>query len=120
VKTKPTYKDASGKMVYNKAEIDPSFTGGDDAMMQYLRDNINYPADAREKGIEGTVFIDFVVGDNGKVREVVVSDIVGDEDQSLKDEAARVVSSMPTWIPGRQRGEAVDTRFSIPITFQLF
>jgi len=119
-KTTPTYKDKSGKIVYNKAEVDPSFTGGNNEMKKYLRDNLNYPKQAEDDGIEGTVFVDFVVDDRGSVREVTASDVVGEDvDLMLKNEAVRVVASMPAWVPGTQRGKAVDTRFSIPITFQL-
>lgn len=119
-KASPTYKDASGKTVYHKAEIDPSFVGGNDAMRDYLHDNLKYPEQALAKGIEGTVFVDFIVDEKGAVREVVATDVVGDDiDQTLKDEAVRVVSSMPAWIAGKQHGKAVDTNFSIPISFQL-
>jgi TonB family protein len=119
-KTSPTYKDANGKVIYIMAEVDPSFNGGEKAMRKYLHDNLTYPETARDNGIEGTVFVDFVVEENGKVREVNATDVIGDEiEQSLKDEAVRVVSSMPAWIPGRQHGKAVDTKFSIPISFQL-
>jgi protein TonB len=119
-KANPTYKDASGKIVYNKAEIDPSFTGGEKEMKKYLRDNLKYPETARDKGIEGTVFVDFVVDEAGKVREVVVSDVLGaDVDQALKDESVRVVTAMPTWVAGQQHGKSVDASFSIPITFEL-
>lgn len=119
-KTTPTYKDKSGKIVYNKAEVDPSFTGGSNEMKKYLRDNLKYPKQAEDNGIEGTVFVDFVVDDRGNVREVTASDVVGEDvDLMLKNEAVRVVALMPAWVPGTQRGKAVDTQFSIPITFQL-
>lgn len=119
-KESATYKDASGKIVYNKAEVDPSYTGGDKAMMKYLRDNIKYPEKARDNGIEGTVFVNFIVDEKGKVREVVASDVVGDDiDQTLKDESVRVVTAMPVWVAGRQHGKNVDVNFSIPITFEL-
>ena len=93
-KKSPTYTDSKGRVVYNKAEVDPSFTGGKDAMGDYLRENLKYPEQAREQGIEGTVFVEFVIDEKGKVGEVVVADIVGDDDQSLKDESVRVVSMM--------------------------
>jgi TonB family protein len=119
-KLSPTYKDASGKIVYYKAEIDPAYDGGIEAMRQYLKDNIKYPEQARENGQEGTVFVDFVVDEKGRVREVVASEYIGDDvDVSFKDESVRVVSSMPAWKPGRQHGKAVDTSFSIPITFEI-
>lgn len=115
-----TYKDASGRTVYNKAEIDPAFTGGEKEMRKYLRENLKYPEAARDKGVEGTVFVEFVVDEKGNVREVVASDVVGEDvDQALKDESVRVVTAMPKWVAGRQRGKTVDASFSIPITFEL-
>lgn len=120
VKITPTYTDSEGKVIYNKAEVDPSFTGGEDAMMKYLNDNLNYPKDAEEKGVEGTVFVDFVVAADGTVREAVVTDAPGEEvDQSLRNEAIRVVTAMPKWVPGRQRGKPVDVKFSLPVTFLM-
>ncbi|MEJ7645665.1 MAG: energy transducer TonB [Chryseolinea sp.] len=118
-KASPTYKDAKGRVVYNKAEVDPSFTGGNSAMEDYLRENLKYPDTAREQGIEGTVFVEFVIDESGKVGEVVVADIVGADDQSLKDESVRVVSMMPKWIAGKQHGKNVAVNYSIPITFSV-
>ncbi len=119
-KNTPYYTDAQGNVVYNKAEVNPSFRGGDEAMMNYLKDNIVFPKEAEEKGSEGTVYVDFVIAANGTVREVSVTDAVGEDvDQSFRDEAVRVVTSMPKWTAGRQNGKPVDVNFSLPITFQL-
>ncbi len=115
-----TYRDKNGKLVYNKAEISPSYVGGDEAVAEYLNANLVYPKVAEDKGVEGTVFVDFVVGENGKISEVVAKDAAWEDvDQSLMDEAARVVSTMPNWVAGRQRGKPVSTKFSVPITFRL-
>lgn len=119
-KLTPTYKDALGNIVYIKAEIDPSYNGGEAAMSKYLRENLKYPDAARDKAQEGTVFVDFVVDAKGRVREVVASDVVGEDvDFLLKEEAVRVVASMPVWNAGLQQSKAVDVSFSIPITFEL-
>lgn len=119
-KLNPTFVDAKGKTVYNKAEVDPAFQGGKNAMMQYLNDSIQYPKDAQEEELEGTVFVDFIVTEAGDVREVAVTDAPGEEvDQRFRDEAIRVVTAMPKWIPGKQRGKPVAVRYSLPITFQL-
>lgn len=119
-KATPTFKDASGKIVYYKTEIEPSYSGGYAALNKYLRDNINYPEQARQDGQEATVFVEFVVDANGNIRDVVATEIVGDEgDDAFKKESVRVVSTMPGWNPGRQQGKAVDASFSIPITFQI-
>jgi TonB family protein len=115
-----TFKGEDGEVIYNKAEVDPSYIGGNEAMMKYLRDNIKFPKEAEEKGIEGTVFVDFVVGKNGVVRMVEISDATSEEaNQAFRTEAHRVVSSMPKWAAGRQHDKAVSVRFSIPITFQV-
>ena len=120
IKVSHTYTDKNGVLVYHKAEIDPSFDGGNKAMMNFLRDNLQFPESAKEKGIEGTVFVDFVIGKSGSVREVEVTNDTNEEvDQSFRDEAIRVVSSMPKWLPGRQQGKAVDVKFSVPITFEM-
>ena len=119
-RTSPTYKAPSGKVIYYKAEVDPSYNGGEKAMMDYLRDNLKYPQEAQDKEVEGTVFVDFVVDQNGNVTEVVASDVIGENaDMLLKEEAVRVVAAMPQWVAGTQRGAAVDTHFSVPITFEL-
>jgi TonB family protein len=119
-KATPTYKDASGKIVYYKAEVDPSYTGGMDELRKYLKDNLAYPEAAREKGYEGTVFVDFIVDEQGRIRGVVASDVIGEDvDISFKEESVRVVAAMPGWKAGRQNGKSVDASFSIPITFQL-
>jgi TonB family protein len=114
------YTDAKGTTVFYKTEVDPSFVGGNDAMMKYLEDNIVFPKDAEDKGLEGTVFVDFVISANGTVREAVVTDAPGEEvDQSFRNEAIRLVTSMPKWVPGSQNGKFVDVSFSLPVTFRL-
>jgi TonB family protein len=115
-----TYEDSKGKIVYNKAEVDPSFKGGEEALVKYLNEHIQYPAEAKKKGVEGTVYVDFVIAEDGSVREAVANDAPGENiDQALRDEAIRLVKSMPKWIPGKQRGKPVDVKFSLPISFQL-
>jgi TonB family protein len=119
-KSKPFYKDANGKMVYNKAEVDPIYPGGEMEMVKFLKDNIEYPRPALEKSAEGTVFVDFIIDQNGKVRNAVASETIGEDiDQALKDEALRVVNAMPVWEPGKNKNKPVDAYFSVPITFEL-
>ncbi len=117
-KSTPYYTDAQGNIVYNKAETDPVFIGGTNAMMKYLNDNITFPKEAEAKGLEGTVFVDFVVTAAGNVREVTVTD-TEEVDQSFINEAIRVVTAMPKWTPGSQNSKPVDVKFSLPITFQM-
>ncbi len=119
-KASPTYKDATGKTVYYKAEISPTYVGGMKELRKYLSKNLKYPEEARQNGVEGTVFVDFVIDEKGQVREIVASDVVGEVvDVSFKEESVRVVAAMPAWEPGRQHGKAVDASYSIPITFEI-
>ena len=84
--------------------------------MQWISDNIKYPVTAAKNGVQGRVIVQFVVGKTGDVSDVKVTRGV---DPSLDREAVRVVSAMPKWIPGRQDGEAVTVRYTLPVTFRL-
>ena len=78
------------------------------------------PEAAKAQEAEGTVFVDFIVATDGSIRNVVATDAAGEDvDQTLRDEAIRVVSSMPKWTPGRQHGKPVHVSYSLPITFQI-
>jgi protein TonB len=94
----------------------PSFPGGDAAMMAYLRDNIVYPASARETNIMGTVALRFVVGVDGSISDIA---ILKDPGGGCGKEAVRVLKSMPTWIPGEANGNPVKVRFTMPVRFIL-
>lgn len=66
------------------------------------------------------MFVNFIVDEKGNVREVVASEMIGEDiDQLLTKEAVRVVAAMPVWVAGRQRGKEVDVNFSVPIIFEL-
>ena len=94
----------------------PQFPGGEEARLTYLNENVRYPTMAREAGIQGRVFVEFVVEKDGSVTNVrVVRGIGGGCDE----EAIRVVQSMPRWIPGKQRNVPVRVRFNMPIRFIL-
>lgn len=103
--------------VYNRAEIMPSFPGGEKALSAYIENNIQYPESAMDNGTEGTVVLTFAVDETGKVyAPKLVSQKVGD---GLEEEAMRVVSKMPKWNPGRIKGKNVKTKFTLPIHFVL-
>ena len=85
-------------------------------MMDYLRANLRYPADARQKGIEGTVYTSFIVEKDGSVSEVKTIRGIHEEADT---EARRVVQNFPKWVPGKQNGEPVRVRFVLPIKFNL-
>ena len=102
--------------VFDVVEQMPSFPGGQAALMQYLAKNIKYPPVAEENGIQGRVIVTFVVGKTGAISNVQVAKSV---DPSLDKEAVRVVSSMPAWIPGKQNGQSVNVKYTVPVTFRL-
>lgn len=102
---------------YNTTEILPGYPGGEKALGQFYDNNIQYPIDASDNGIDGTVKINFAVDENGKLYSpVVTSPIIG---YGLEQEALRVFNKMPKWTPGRIKGKNVKTRFSLPVKFQL-
>lgn len=109
-------KNEEENKVFDVVEEQPSFPGGQGALMAWLRDNIKYPVVAAENGIEGKVIVQFVVGNNGSISNVKV---VKSIDPSLDREAVRVVSSMPSWTPGKQNGTSVNVRYTLPVTFKL-
>lgn len=107
---------AQNDKVFTVVEQQPEFAGGYDAMIQFLAQNIRYPEDARTQGLEGTVYVNFIVEKDGAVTDVkVIRGVAASVDQ----EAKRVVEMFPNWQPGKQNGEVVRVRFVIPIKFSL-
>jgi protein TonB len=102
--------------VFMVVEEQPSFPGGEEARMKYLQKNIEYPQMARESGIEGTVYVTFVVETDGTVTNVRILRGIGG---GCDEEALRVVRNMPKWEPGKQRGRSVRVQFNMPIKFKL-
>jgi periplasmic protein TonB len=102
--------------IFTVVESMPEFPGGPAKMMEYIAKNIKYPAMARESGIQGRVFVNFVVEPDGSVSNVKVLRGIGG---GCDEEAVRVVESMPKWTPGRQRGKAVRVSFNLPVRFTL-
>ena len=102
--------------VFDVVEQMPSFPGGMAALMAYLQKSIKYPPVAEENGIQGRVVCSFVVERDGSVTDIKVAKSV---DPSLDKEAVRVVSAMPRWIPGKQNGQSVRVKYTLPVTFRL-
>jgi len=102
--------------VFDVVEQMPSFKGGDAALMEWLSKNIKYPVVAEENGIQGRVVATFVVERDGSITDVK---IVKSVDPSLDKEAVRVLKAMPKWIPGKQNGQAVRVKYTVPVTFRL-
>jgi periplasmic protein TonB len=109
-------EEVAEDVIFTVVEDQPSFPGGDEARMRFLQENLRYPTMAREAGIQGTVFVTFVVERDGSVTDVRVLRGIGG---GLDEEAVRVVRMMPRWNPGRQRGQAVRVQFNMPIRFVL-
>lgn len=116
IATEPVKPKEEENKVFDVVEQMPSFPGGNAALMNYLSQNIKYPVIAEENGIQGRVVVQFVVGKDGHISDVRVAKSV---DPSLDKEAVRVVRSMPRWIPGKQNGQAVTVRYTLPVTFRL-
>ena len=104
------------EVVFQVVEEMPQFPGGLSEAMKFLAKNIKYPVEAQQAKIEGRVIVRFVVGRDGSVSNVEVMRGVSPE---LDAEAVRVVSLMPKWIPGKQRGKAVAVKYTMPIMFRL-
>ena len=94
----------------------PSFPGGDEALMQYLADNVRYPENAAEMGIEGVVTVEFTVKADGSIADAKIVRMV---DPDLEEEALRLVNSMPRWTPASDNGTPTEARYSLPIKFRL-
>ena len=109
-------KPVEENKVFDVVEQMPSFPGGMGALMSWLSQNIKYPVIAAENGVQGRVIVQFVVEKDGSITDVKVAKSV---DPSLDKEAARVVKSMPHWIPGKQNGSAVRVKYTVPVTFKL-
>ena len=116
IATEPVKPKEEENKVFDVVEQMPSFPGGQAALMDYLNNNIKYPVIAEENGIQGRVIVQFVVGKDGHISDVKVAKSV---DPSLDKEAVRVVKAMPKWIPGKQNGQAVTVRYTLPVTFRL-
>ncbi|MDE5947241.1 MAG: energy transducer TonB [Prevotella sp.] len=102
--------------IYDLVKEMPAFEGGDEALMKWLGDNINYPQEAQDKKIEGRVEVRFFVNEEGKIEDATV---VRSVNKLLDEEALRVVNAMPAWKPGTVDGQPVKVWFTLPVTFQL-
>lgn len=97
-------------------EEQPEFEGGTDAFYRYIASEMSYPLQARQKGVEGRVFVQFVVEKDGSLSDVKAIKGIG---AGCDGEAVRVVQSASSFKPGKQRGKPVRVRMVMPITFKL-
>ena len=102
--------------IFMVVEDQPEFPGGTAALLEYLRKNIKYPAICRENNIQGRVLVTFIVNKDGAIVE---PEVVKSVNPSLDKEALRVISQMPNWKPGSQRGKPVRVKYTVPVNFRL-
>jgi len=109
-------EDVVEQEIFQIVEEMPSYPGGERALLEYVAKNIKYPQIARETGIQGRVFVGFVVEPDGSVSNVKILRGIGG---GCDEEAMRVIKSLPKWKPGKQRGKAVRVSYQIPVVFKL-
>jgi len=102
--------------VHSFVPVKAQFPGGDKAMMKWLSDNITYPIEAQNKGIQGRVYVNFIVRSDGRIDGVKIAKGVH---PTLDNEAMRLVKAMPKWNPGQNNGQNVSSYFTLPVTFIL-
>lgn len=109
-------EEADANQIFTVVEQNPEFPGGEAALMQFIKKTLKYPPFAAENGIQGRVTLSFTVEKDGSIGNIEVMRSPADE---LSKEAIRVVSAMPKWKPGKQRGKPVRVKYVLPITFRL-
>jgi TonB family protein len=103
-------------MAKTVVEVMPEFPGGDLGIINYFKKNLQYPEDAKQKNIEGRVFVNFIISSKGKV---LFPYVVRGTGSSCDQEAIRLIKNMPAWKPGKQNGKAVMVRYNLPVKFAL-
>lgn len=114
--TETPIKSVPDSVVFQVVEEMPDFPGGVQALMDYLSKNVRYPAEAHAIGAQGRVIVSFVVKKDGSISDTKVERSVN---PYLDKEAERVIAAMPKWKPGKQRGQAVNVKFTVPVSFKL-
>jgi TonB family protein len=102
--------------ILSAVEVAPEFPGGMASFQQFLGRNLRYPQQMRTSGLQGKVFVTFVVGEDGKLSDIKA---IRGPSEDFKEEAVRVLASSPKWKPGIQNGRAVKVRYTVPINFKL-
>ena len=108
--------DNDAEIIFKAVEEPPVYPGGADELKKYIYDNLKYPENAKEQGIEGRVVIQFVVNKTGKITKTKV---VQSLHPSCDKEAIRLIKLMPDWIPGTLKGKNVAVTFTFPVRFKL-
>jgi protein TonB len=117
---KKVVDEPAAPQVFQVVEQMPEFPGGEDALLKYLGKNIKYPELARDANTQGTIYITFVVDENGKITTPsVLRGLTGPGAKDCANEAMRVVGGMPAWKAGKQNGKAVRVQYNLPVKFTL-
>lgn len=112
----PVIADPDEGKIFTYVEEMPTFPGGETAMYEYIQKNIKYPPLARENGITGRVYINFLVDKEGRISNVKLLRGIG---YGCDEEALRVIKAMPAWKPGKQNGRPVQVSYNMPVNFTL-
>ena len=110
--------EAPEPVIYDVVDEPASFPGGPAALKKYIEDNLNYPQVAKDAGLQGKCYLQFIVSMNGNVSNVKIKRGVTDCPE-CDAEAIRLVKGMPKWIPAKLNGRNVNSTFSLPIFFKL-
>jgi protein TonB len=114
--SKSSVKESVDEPTFITVEQMPEFPGGQEGLVNYLVENLNYPEKAKAEKITGKVYVSFVVEKDGSISNVKVLRDIG---YGCGEEAVRVVKAMPRWKPGMQRGKNVRVQYTLPLNFQL-
>ncbi|MFC2111537.1 energy transducer TonB, partial [Bacteroidota bacterium] len=106
----------SDEEIFVVVEESPQYVGGDEARIKFIRNNLKYPEKSKQTGIQGTVFVTFVIEKDGSLSNIRILRGIGG---GCDEEVIRVVKLMPNWISGKQRGKAVRVQYNMPIKFTL-
>lgn len=113
--TKPSHI-VNGVRIF--AEVMPEFNGGFDSLYSYIKKNLKYPEWERKEGIDGNVFVTFIVDEKGKIKEPKILKSV-DRSRNFDKEVIKLINEMPNWKPGQENGQDVAVQFTLPIRFRL-
>lgn len=103
-------------LIYTTCEEMPHFPGGEQALFKFVQSNVKYPHDALESGVQGRVYVTFVVTNTGAIKDVCILRSLSD---SIDKEAVRVVNLMPRWSPAKQSGKPVSVQYNLPVNFTV-
>jgi len=107
---------SADEQIFFIVEEMPEYPGGEMELRKFIANSVKYPTDAQDKGIQGKVYVTFVVSKDGSIADAKIARGVN---PSLDAEALRVVNALPKWMPGKQKGKAVNVSYTVPINFVL-